>query len=757
MFNKSSLSFSYWIVFFILAVWASFAYYTMHTMIASQQQYGALINLSGKQRMLSQRTALYAGLTLLDGAKLPMLTSLVETMKHDHSYITANLTSPRIEAYYFGANGLDAKVNRYFRLLDAFVEAPAPSSLAAVTRESNALLEHLNGAVTLFEQENSALVAELERQEQLIYFGTLLTLLLEAVLIISPMVRLHRNYLGKLEEAVAEQTAEIRIFANIFEHSKEGMIIADAQKKIINVNQAFTEITGYAKAEVLGKPINFCKSEQYDGTACAVMWQAIREQHFWEGEIVNLRRDGREVYEHHTIMKLNDGDSVRYVSVFTDVSERKFYENQLHRLANHDSLTGLLNRSEILNRIDHAIALTDRGSETLAVVFVDLDNFKLINDSMGHAAGDHVLIEISRRLSRSIRESDTLGRLGGDEFIVLIESLKKPGDEAVVLKKLLHAFDTPVFIEDSAVPVSASMGVIHYPQGESAPCTAQQLIRKADIAMYSAKESGKKQAAYYNLALEEMTQSRTMVSGRLSAAIEAGELELYLQPRIDLPSGKLSGAEALLRWNRDGMVVTPAQFIAIAEENDLIKQIDLWVVGETIRLLERIRHQGYGAIPLALNVSGRTFSDDDAMQGMLERIERSGLASSIEFEITERVLVENLPFAYRTIEKIRSTGVSVSLDDFGTGYSSFSYISNMPLDAIKIDRSFIGALDEPKQKILVEAMIDFSEKLGMKVTAEGIETSEQLEWLKHRRCDFGQGFLFSEPLPYREFEKLLCA
>jgi diguanylate cyclase (GGDEF)-like protein/PAS domain S-box-containing protein len=755
MLKRYSLSSSYWIAFFILGVWVTFAYFTMHTLIKSEQKYGTLINLSGKQRMLSQRTAFYAHLVVEHNAGTQHLISLIRMMKEDHAYIVSNLTTDKARDYYFKLGGLNAQVEAYMGLLSRFAADPGKAQLEAIMRGSIPLLSNLNEAVSIFENENNAVVSKLEQRELFIYFGTLLTLLLEALVIISPMIRLHKNHLAELEEEVKSRTKDTRIYANVFENTREGIIIADEHKHIINVNGAFTDITGYTDEEVLGKPMHIFKSDKHDKAFYKQMWHEIHTRDVWQGEVVNKKKDGREVYEHVTIMKLTDGESVNYVTVFSDISDRVYYEQKLHYLANHDSLTGLLNRSETLNRIDHAIALAERSNKSLAVVFIDLDNFKVINDSLGHVVGDRLLVEMSKRLSRTVRTSDTLGRLGGDEFVVLLESLSHEGDEKTLLEKLLALFEQPINIDGKELAVAASLGVIYYPEDDAASCTAECLVRKADMAMYRAKELGKNRIAYYNDELEDKIQSQMLVKNQLSEAIEHGELSLYLQPKINLADGRIRGAEALLQWHRDGAFIPPAKFIEIAEENDLIKQIDRWVLQETIKLVEKVHARGYGDFSIAMNMSGRTFSDPHVVEAMLGLVKASGMEGSIEFEITERVLIENLLFASNTIQKIRSAGVSVSLDDFGTGYSSFSYLSKMPLDAIKIDRSFIAGLHEPKQKILVEAMIAFSEKLGMRVIAEGIETEEQLAWLRAQQCDLGQGYLFSKPLPYEAFEKLL--
>lgn len=750
---RLSLGGTYAISFIILAIWASFAYYTMHSLIDSQEEYGTLINLSGKQRMLSQKNALYAHLVFEHGSeKLDHLKSLIVLMKQDHAFITSHLPSDALRHYYFQSGGLDSQVQHYFGLLDAFVLNSDRETLDRIIDASAPLLERLDQAVTIFETENSTIVMTLEKREQLIYFGTLMTLVLEAIIIVLPMIRLHKNYLTELESAVAQRTKELEIFKRIFDNSHEGMMITDADERILKINHAFSVITGFSVEEVLGQTPKILQSGKQSPDYYRQMWNSINRDNIWQGELVNRRKDGKEVYELVTILKLSDAQEINYVSIFSDISERIFHQEQLSYMASHDSLTGLFNRNEVLLRLNHALDLSERTKKIVAVLFIDLDNFKIVNDSMGHSIGDRLLFEISKRLVRVVRKSDTLGRIGGDEFIILVESLPQKGDEGSLLQDLMRQFERPIVIEGKAYQLTASVGVTYSDQGDDT--TSQSLIRQADLAMYRAKEMGRNRVAYYSVDLEEKIQSQLLVIHQLQNALKQNELELYLQPKINLKTGKICGAEALLRWQKDGAFVSPAKFIPIAEENNLIKEIDIWVVQRAIDYLYSLQLHNSDDFSIAINISGRTFSDPAIMENLLNDIISNGCAKTIEIEITEGILIENLIMAMRMMRKIKAAGISLSLDDFGTGYSSFSYLSRMPLDSIKIDRSFVSSLHERKQEILTEAIISFSKKLGMKVIAEGIETPQQLEWLTARQCELAQGYLFSAAIPFEKFTAL---
>lgn len=748
-----SLSKAYLFAFSILAMWATFAFFTMGSLIDAQELYAKLINLSGKQRMLSQKTALYSSRHLIAGdpAYLRHFDELKELMKEEHAFITSHLTSEKMEAFYFGEDGLDAKVQDYFHRLDAFSSSHSAKDLDALLDTSADLLGELNKAVYAFEEESELKVKGLKRRELFIYIGTLLTLMLEGIFIVRPVTRLIDDYTKTLEEEVKKRTNRLMLFAKIFEHSQEGMLITDSDEKILDVNKAFTTITGFKRDETIGQTPRILRSSRHDQAFYKQMWEAIETKGIWQGEIINKNSAGDDVHEDLTIMKIIDEEHINYVSVFSDITDRLKDEARFRYLATHDTLTGLPNRTELIDRIEHALKLTGRIGKKLAIIFIDLDNFKLINDSMGHAVGDEYLIKVADRLNRVIRDTDTLGRLGGDEFVILLESIDSESALEPLMQKMMRRLNEPLSIMDRDFFPTASFGVVLFPYGEASETNAKALIRKADLAMYQAKGTGKNQIAYYSARLDEKIQSYLLVETRLRDAIASNALELFLQPKVHLSDMHVIGAEALLRWNDAGRYISPDEFLPVAEESDQIKDIDLWVCREGVRIAEAWHAAGHGDLRLSLNISGRTFSNIKAMQEYVAIVARSSVAASIDIEITENALVGNLTIASKIIDQIKRHGLTVTLDDFGTGYSSFAYLSRLPFDAMKIDRSFIKGMKYEKQRILVDAMLSFSNRLGMQVIAEGIEEPEQLDWLIRHRCDVGQGYHFSRPMPSDDF------
>lgn len=746
---------AYLTAFFILIAWSTFSFLTMFSLISSQEEYATLINLSGKQRMLSQKIA-FDSYLVFDNRKdkKEELKQLLQEMKDDYSFISNHLPSTYLHDYYFASKGLDQEVKNYFDLIDNFLVEPTQSNLILLTQKSEKILSKLDEAVEIFEQESATIVYNLQRREFLIFIGTLFTLVLEAFIIIKPMIISNEEYLKRLKKEIEEQTKEIQIFAKVFENSHDGMMITNEQGLIVKVNNAFTTITGYDKDEVIGKSSKLLKSNKHDASFYKEMWDRITSKGIWSGEIINQRKNGKEIFENLIITKIIHKDETYFIGVFSDISEKVSYIKEVDYLANHDKLTGLLNRNAIFERIDNTIAYSEDNSMVLLII--DLDNFKVINDFMGHSMGDILLKEFSKRFLESLEQSDSLGRIGGDEFMVMIENTNNIGHENIIIEKLIHRLEEPVYIGSQTLHLSASIGVVRYPNSyKDTDNSAYDLVSKADLAMHRAKELGKNQVIYYDDTLADNVSTKLKVEQNLKEAISNNELELYLQPKVDLATGKIMGAELLVRWVHNGELIMPDDFIPIAEETNLILSIDQWVARESIRILEQLHEAGYDQLTLAFNLSGRSFSDEKAMDQILNLLYESRKAEYFEIEVTEGVFISSMHLATKLIKKIQSLGISVSLDDFGTGYSSFSYLSQIPFDTIKIDRSFVSKIDLMKQRVLTEAIISFSNVLNMKIIAEGIENEEQLTWLQEQHCQYGQGYLFSKPIPFNKFKQLL--
>ena len=438
-----------------------------------------------------------------------------------------------------------------------------------------------------------------------------------------------------------------------------------------------------------------------------------------------------------------------------DLEERKRVEQSIRHMAHHDALTGLPNRALFRDRLTHAMAQADRYHQILAVLFLDLDRFKAINDTLGHNVGDQLLKIAAERLRSCVRDCDTVARLGGDEFTIIVDDIVEVRDAAVVAQKILDTLSQPFNLHEHEVFISVSIGLTLYPNDDE---NADNLLRNADSAMYRAKEYGRNNYQFYVADMNVKARERLMLESQLRRALDRNEFTLYYQPRVDLSSGKVIGAEALLRWRHpDRGLVPPVQFIPILEETGMIIPVGEWVLQQASQQNRAWQDLGLPKIRMAVNLSVRQFIQKELADSILSIIERAGLAPEyLELEITEDLLLEHNQTNIKTLTKLRNRGVHISIDDFGTGYSSLSYLKRLPIDTLKIDQSFLRDIEnDPDNKAITSAIIAMANSLHLNVLAEGVETEEQLAFLRAQGCNEIQGFSFSKPLTAEEFEKLL--
>jgi two-component system CheB/CheR fusion protein len=549
---------------------------------------------------------------------------------------------------------------------------------------------------------------------------------------------------------------QLRLAAKVFEQSGEGISITDPRGRIITVNQAFTKVTGYSAEEVIGKTPAILKSGRHDEEFYTRMWETIQEQGWWQGEVWNRRKNGELYPEWLTIniVRDDDGSISHYVGIFSDISAIKESQRRVAYLASHDELTGLANRVLFKDELHHALGRAKRRGYRLAVLFVDLDNFKTINDTLGHETGDNLLIEVSARLGRAIRSGDLVARMGGDEFILLIEDAQ-PELVRQVSERVIDNLSLVYHIANHELFVTCSIGVAIYPDDG---IDAKTLIKNADSAMYRAKEAGRNQFQYFTGDLQVVAQQRLAIQTGLRSALEHNEFEMVLQPKVSLASGKVVAAEALLRWRSPTLgQVSPAHFIPIAENSGLIIQIDEWVFNAILELLAGWRSRDFESVPIAINISPVHF-----LRGTLaEEVERMMNHYEVDpkllnIELTEGAVMENRSESGETLRALRRQGIGISIDDFGTGYSSLAYLKRYPIDELKIDREFIdGVANEESDRAITTAIIAMAKSLGIRVVAEGAETREQVETLRELNCELCQGYYFHRPLAIHKFEQLL--
>ncbi|MGE4124518.1 MAG: putative bifunctional diguanylate cyclase/phosphodiesterase [Pusillimonas sp.] len=545
----------------------------------------------------------------------------------------------------------------------------------------------------------------------------------------------------------------------VYKHSSEAMVITDANGVIVTVNPSFSDITGYPLDEVVGQRLNILSSGRHPEAFYREMWGHLVKTGKWRGEIWNRRKNGQEYVENLVInTSYNDDGSVRCrIGVFSDITAKKENEQFIWRQANYDYLTGLPNRKLLEDRLGVELARAHRSQTEVALVFLDLDFFKEVNDTLGHAMGDDLLRQVARRLTQCVREADTVARLGGDEFVIIASGITDRSVVRRICEQVLQSLAKPYRLKEQTAYVSASVGVAFYPGDAS---DAERLMRHADLAMYAAKDAGRSQFRFYDVKMHEAVRERWKLARDLLGALEKNEFELHYQPVIDMKSGRIAKAEALIRWRHpERGFVSPAMFIPFAEDNGLIINIGNWVFEEATRQLVQWRSMGYEDFNVGINVSPVQLRGEglDHVK-WLQHLADAGLPpGNLVVELTERVLMDVAPIVTEKLLGFRDAGVQVALDDFGTGYSSLSYLKKFDIDFLKIDQSFVRNLSiDSEDMALCEAMIMMAHKLGLQVIAEGVETPMQRDLLMGIGCDFGQGYLFSRPVPPDEFTRLLA-
>jgi two-component system CheB/CheR fusion protein len=553
---------------------------------------------------------------------------------------------------------------------------------------------------------------------------------------------------------VAEE--QRRLAATVFESAGEGILVTDANAKILMVNRAFQEITGYHFSDVVGLNPSILKSDRHTHEFFELMWQSLQTNGAWQGEIFNQRKGGEVYPEWLTIsaVKNEAGTILNYVSIFSDITVIKSSQQRIEYLATHDELTGIPNRGLLMDRLSHHISQARRQKTKLAVLFIDLDNFKSINDSLGHDVGDLLLKEASDRLQKCLRESDTLARIGGDEFVVILYDIELPIVN-MIAGRIVDFLAASFNIESQNMFVSASVGVSVFPDNGDDSVT---LLKNADTAMYRAKDRGRNQFQFFTDEMKVIALQRMTLESGIRVALDSGYLHMHYQPQIAIDGGSIVGAEALVRWSDPNMgQVPPDKFIPIAEECGLIGKVGEAVFKMVLRDVAKWNALGLGVHRVAINMSPHQLRDHTIVEKIQLWLADTGVTpQQICLEITESALMDQLETVGGILRQLEMMGFALSLDDFGTGYSSLSYLRKLPIHELKVDRSFVdGIASNPDDYSITQAVVNMAHALGQKVVAEGVETKEQLDVLKALGCEVAQGYLFYKPMAASEFEQVL--
>jgi diguanylate cyclase (GGDEF)-like protein/PAS domain S-box-containing protein len=556
-------------------------------------------------------------------------------------------------------------------------------------------------------------------------------------------------------ESVAEK---MRMYANAFDRSGEAMLITNNRNRIVRVNASFTEKTGYTLEDVRDKNPSVLASGKTPRETYEIMWESLRSRGFWHGELWDKRKNG-EVYPKLISISAIHNENLEvdfYIASFSDITERKANEERIDFLAHHDPLTGLINRYNLGNRLNQALASCSRDNRLTAVMFIDMDRFKTINDTLGHHIGDLLLIEVARRLKSAVRECDIVARLGGDEFVVVVTDMENDMDALPVAEKVQRSLNKTYQVEGNNLHSSPSIGIAVYPaDGED----TKTLMKHADTAMYHAKKQGRNNFQFFATDMNHAASERLELENDLRLAIVEEQLELYYQPQLCVPEERRCAFEALVRWHHPkyGMI-SPIKFIPIAEESGLIEPLGQWVLEEACRQLSQWHSQGEKKLRMAINLSAHQLRSAELVLMISNLLKRHGLqGSDLELEITESTAMENPERAISQLQALRNLGIRLAIDDFGTGYSSLAYLKRLPIQVLKLDRTFVRDIEtDPSDAEISAATLALAHSLGLEVVGEGVENEAQRDFLVNHQCDYLQGYLYGRPMPAEEAAKCIA-
>lgn len=545
---------------------------------------------------------------------------------------------------------------------------------------------------------------------------------------------------------------QLKISDRVINEALEGIVITDKDNKIIRVNNSYVSLTGYEFYELLGNNPSIVKSGYHDSEFYEHLWYSLEADGHWDGEIWNQKKTGEQYPVRLSINTIRDENNriTNYIGILSDISEAKKAEEELRYLAYYDSLTGLPNRSFFHTRLNSVLESSENEGKRFGLMYIDLDKFKKINDTLGHSVGDELLIQVASRFKVCVENKKEAFRLGGDEFGIILEDIEEGIDKELLPSCMLKAFEEPFEVNGKVTRVSISIGMAIYPEDDT---NAEDLMRKADLALHAAKEKGKNRFEYYVEAMGEENSSLHELEDSLVRGINNQEFELYLQPQVSIINGveTIIGAEALIRWPQpDGTMISPYKFIGLAEKNGMIFDIGQIVLKEVVKIYSLLVEHDID-INLSFNASGKQFENSDFLNLLKELALSSETELNLIMEITESLLLESVDDVIRMLMEIKQLGLKIALDDFGTGYSSLSYLGKLPIDYLKIDKSFIDEMDIDENNSITHMIISMAKMMDLKVVAEGVESKDQVENLYRSDCDTIQGYYYSKPLPISEF------
>lgn len=785
MFNFSnsvqSLRFRYLLAISLIALLVTGSYISMQKVIEEQKNYSKVINLASHQSGLANRIAYFSSLMATTSDESEFATARFQVgfdiilmdkvhqqlLKGDAEESIPVLTSDNLQYIYFDKMvNLDRALKRFLKHARDVHQTPmnklsidSSAYIYLTTYGPHVLQPMFDSAVDEYEVISSEAINKISEKETFIWIMTLIVLILELILIFRPLELGIKSSIKKLQLTVEElevAQSRLKLASSVFDFAHDAIMISDEKHNVIEINQAFTRVTGFTREEMLNKNVSILNHNRQQKIIYDDIYANVLKDDFWSGEIWSRRKNGEPYAELITVTAVFDEHKKlkNFITLIYDITEQKDYQKNLERNAHYDSLTGLPNRVLVSIKLNQAMLKCQHEKARIGVAYLDLDGFKAINDIHGHDVGDRLLVIVSKRMQTVLRETDTIGRIGGDEFVIVISSMNNHSNCEQSINRLLAAASKPIILGDSTLQVTASIGLTVYSHEEDVD--ADQLLRRADQAMYQAKLKGKNQFCFFDSELALNTIGQFEIQTEIAKAIIKHEFELFYQPKVNMLNGEINGVEALIRWRHPEQgLLSPDKFLPSIEQEDVSLDLGYWVITEAIRQMNEWSQNGL-EIPVSINISAYQLAQEDftSRLAILLQDKPAWSHNKIILEILETSALEDIDHVSQVMNECKQLGVIFSLDDFGTGYSSLTYLRRLPISQIKIDKAFVQhMLNNEEDKEILNTIVNLAKALKFDTIAEGVETFEHGELLMALGCNHAQGFYISKPIPSKKIEQ----
>lgn len=707
--------------------------------------------------MLSQKSAFFVHRYLLnqDKENFTYLEEILKELKSNHEYITKNLSPQAQHLYFEEPSNINGKMNDYTNLIENFFNHPIENTANDIYKQSQNILTDLDKAVSIFQKESEEKTKELQKRELYIFIGTILTILFEAHFFARPVIEKMKLKFQDFYEKLRQKDKLIELQSKFFTNAHEGILITDQNNKIIDLNPAFEKVTGYTKEELIGKDPMIFKSGEHDSEFYRDLWNKLHTEGSFQGEIINKKKNNQNYVQNVSIFTLkNEYNTIEnYFAIVSDITEKHITQQKLYFYANFDSLTKLPNRHSFYEKLKSIAASSKRNQTKFALIYIDLDDFKKINDSLGHDYGDKLLIIFSSIIKRHLRQNDIFARVGGDEFVIIMDNIKSINSVLRLFNRILKSLHEPIEIKHHQnYKINASFGISIFPDDST---QIDELVKFADLAMYESKTLGKNRYTFYNNLFEQKLLKDIQLEKDILEGLKNNEFKIYIQPKVNPKTNKIEGGEALVRWITKDKIIYPDEFIPFCEKSDLIVHLGDVVLAQVLDLFKKWNQkEHFSTLSLSFNLSSKQIKNEALLDIFNSHKVYLNSKAFLIVEITEHSIVEDFVKMKIFLEKLRELNIKVAIDDFGTGYSSLQSLKNLPIDYLKIDKGFtLNLFNDEKDMAISKTIINLADNLNLHTIIEGVETQEHVNFAIEHNCTYAQGYFYSKAVTVEEFEK----